>query len=192
MPYWCVPPVGVLGISFRCETMRRMAELLPDRVQARRLVVSLAAFWASWAIGVGAAGAGAPAVLGLVVAVGLVFGFRFYLTLYGVWEPGTGESAWRMMFVPSFSRQRQRAMRSAMLALFKPRWIRHTFRETGWNPKLVGFGLLGLLVLDLIIAVVVFSRLPSKWAPRQPDPERADPARLARLLARSRRACSTP
>jgi len=137
-----------------------MAELLPNREQARKLVVSLAVFWAAWGIGVTAAGAGVPALLGLVVPIGLVFGFRFFLTLYRVWEPETGESAWRVMFVPSFSRRRSRALRGHTFDLFKPSWIGHTLRETGWNPSFVGYGLMGLLAADLVIAVTVFPNFP--------------------------------
>lgn len=112
-----------------------MASPLPDREQARSLIVSLALFWASWGIGVAGLGLGGPGVLALVVPVGLIFGFRFYLTLYAVWEPVTGESAWRLMSVPAFSPRRIRARARVMLDLLRPEWIRHTLRGEWMEPE---------------------------------------------------------
>jgi len=40
-----------------------------------------------------------------------------------------------MMFVPSFSRRRQRALSGHTFDLFKPRWIRHTFSGNRLEPE---------------------------------------------------------
>ena len=131
-----------------------MVDLLPNRQQARQLVISLAVFWSAWAVAVVgfdiAPALGPPAFL-----VGFVAVFRFYLTLFRVWEPESSESAWRMMFVPSFRRSRMRASLH-LFDLFRPSWIRQTLRATGWPPKVVGSGLLALLVADSVVAITVF------------------------------------
>jgi hypothetical protein len=137
-----------------------MVELLPNRDQARKLVVSLAFFWAAWAIAVIGFDS-SPPVGGVAVVVGLVAGFRFYLTLYGVWEPESGVSAWRMMFVPSLSRSRRRASLH-IFDLLRPSWIQHTLRATGWPPKVIGSGLLALLLADLLVAIAVFPSLANR------------------------------
>src|SRR5438093_1059349 len=126
-----------------------MADLLPDREQARKLVVSIAVFWAAWAVAV-ASIRDVPVLSAIGGVVGVVFLFYFYLTLYRVWEPESGVSAWRMMFMSSFSR-RQRRTALHLFDLLRPRWIGHTLRETGWNPRVVGGGLLALLVTDLVL-----------------------------------------
>jgi hypothetical protein len=133
--------------------MAVMAELLPNREQARKLVASIAIFWSAVVIAV-LAGPVVPAVGVIAVIIGLLFGARFYLTLYQVWEPESGESAWRMMFVPSLSRRRIRASLHTF-DVSRPRWVAHTLRETGWNPKIVGYGLLALLVVDVVLVVIV-------------------------------------
>ena len=142
-----------------------MVELLPNREQARKLVVSLAFFWAAWAIAVICSDRFPP--LGAAAAiVGLVAGFRFYLTLFGVWEPETGVSGWRMMFVPGVSRSRRQASRRAsrhmLFDLLRPSWIRHTLRATGWPPKVIGSGLLVLLLADVLLAILVFPSLANR------------------------------
>jgi hypothetical protein len=134
-------------------TDQEVGDLLPNRAQARKLVVSLAVFWAAIMMAV-LVGPVAPAVGVAGVAIGLVFGARFYLTLYGVWTPVSGESPWRMMLVPSFSAQRLRAQLH-IFDLVRPRWIMHTLRETGWNATILGFGLLGMLVVNLVLIVFV-------------------------------------
>jgi hypothetical protein len=130
-----------------------VGDLLPNRAQARKLVVNVAIFWAAIMMAV-LVGPVAPALGVAGVAIGLVFGARFYLTLYGVWTPLSGESPWRMMLVPSFSRRRLQAQLH-IFDLVRPRWIMHTLRETGWNPTIVGCGLLGMLVVDAVLVVVV-------------------------------------
>jgi len=136
-----------------------VAELIPNEEQARRLVTSLAVFWFAWGVGILGFWK-APPVGAIAIIVGLVFGFRFYFTLYGVWQPESGESPLKMMFVPGFSRSRLRASRH-MFDLLRPSWIRKTIRATAWPPAGVAFTLLGLLLADLLIAVVVFPRLPN-------------------------------
>jgi hypothetical protein len=133
-------------------------ELVPNCVQARRLVTSLALFWASWGVAVSALGIGVPAAFGVAIVVALSFGFRFYFVLYGIWEPETGESAWRMMLVPKLSRDHIRGSRH-LFDLFRPKWIRQTLRATEWDPRIPGFGLLALLIADLVLAVTVLPHL---------------------------------
>jgi hypothetical protein len=130
-----------------------MAELLPNREQARRLVISLGVFWSAWAVGVISLDT-APLVGGIATVVGLLAAFRFYFTLFSVWAPEAGESVWRMMFVPSFNRSRLRVTRH-LLDLFRPSWIRHTLSVTGWPTKIVGFSLLALLLTDAVLAITL-------------------------------------
>jgi hypothetical protein len=137
-----------------------MSDLFPNRKQARTLVTSVGVFWASWAVAVLYLSR-LPGIGALAFAVGLVSIFRFYLTLYRVWEPDSGESAGRRMLVPSFGRRMRSAHR--MFDLFRPRWIKHTLRETGWNPTFVGFVLLALLAMDLMLFFTVF---PQAFATR--------------------------
>jgi hypothetical protein len=136
-----------------------MPELLPNQNQARALVVSLGVFWLLWGVAVGGFAVAAP-VGAIALVVALFFAFRFYFTLYRVWEPESGVSPWRMMFVPSLSRRRVRAS-LRLFDLFRPSWIRHTLRVTGWNPRLTGGVLLGLLIVDLLLALLVFPNVPS-------------------------------
>lgn len=99
-----------------------------------------------------------PAIPAVAVVIGLVFVLRFYLTLYQVWEPESGVTPRRMMFVPGFSRARFRAglhLRDP----FRPSWIRYTLRITGWNARFVGLALLTLLLSDLAIGAAVLPHL---------------------------------
>ncbi|SRR6266542_3560593 len=138
-----------------------MSDVLPNRKKARTLLTGVGVFWASWAVAVLSLSR-LPGIGALAVAVGLFFIFRFYLTLYRFWEPDGGESAWLRMLVPSFSRGRKRAGRG-MFDLFRPRWIKHTLRETGWNPTLAGLVLLALIATDLVLS---FTVLPHAFATR--------------------------
>jgi hypothetical protein len=147
----------VLKPRRRRASLPRVVDLLPNESQARKLVTSLAIFWGAWGIAVLGA-LGVAALSAAAVVVGLVFGFRFYLTLYEVWEPESGVSPWRMMFLPGFSRGRLRASLH-LRDLLRPSWIGHTLRVTGWNAKFVGLGLLALLVTDLVLAAFVFPSL---------------------------------
>ena len=141
--------------SNRGGTIEAMVDLLPNRAQARKLVVSVAVFWTAWGVFVLTAAA-FPAVAVVAFLIGMPFLFRFYLTLYRVWEPESGESAWSMMFRPRFSRRRMR-VGLHIFDVLKPRWIRHTLRETGWNAAVVGCGLCALLVADLVLLFTVLS-----------------------------------
>jgi hypothetical protein len=131
--------------------------LLPDRSQARRLVVSLAVFWGGF--GVGLLGALYVPPLGAVVFV-IAFGgvIAFYLTLYSVWESESGIPAWRMMFAPGFSRARRRSTRR-VYDLLRPAWIKQTLRETGWPTRLVGAGLLALMIFALVTLLFIAPRV---------------------------------
>jgi hypothetical protein len=99
-------------------------------------------------------GTGVPVLVSVFGVVAFVSVIRFYFTLYGIEARAMGETGWRLMFVPGIKRSRARW--DAMLNLIRPRWIRHTLRETGWNPVLVGLGLLSLLIFDLVVLVTVF------------------------------------
>ncbi len=126
-----------------------MVDLLPNRAQSRKLVVSVAVFWVAWGV-FALTAAVFLAVAVVAFLIGMLFLFRFYLTLYRAWEPESGETAWSMMFRPRFGRRRMRAGLH-IFDVLKPRWIRHTLRETGWNVPVVGCGLLALLVADLVL-----------------------------------------
>jgi hypothetical protein len=133
--------------------------LLPDTRQARRLVVTLAIFWGGW--GLSLIGFWLAPVAGVMLfAITFAAGLLFYLTLYGIWERESGISAWRMMFVPGFSRNRRRAALH-LADLFRPSWIKHTLRETGWPPRFVGTALLATLAVDLLIFATVAPRIPT-------------------------------
>lgn len=118
-------------------------------------MVSLAIFWACWGM-FWVMAETASALAGIVVVVGFGAGLSFFLTLYKVWEPESGESPIRMMFVPSFRRSRMRVQRH-LFDLLRPSWIRRTLRATDWPPEWVGVGLLALVVADLVL---FFSSLP--------------------------------
>ncbi len=134
---------------------------MPDQRQSRALVVSLILFWLGCLIGfVGVLLPQSP-LLAMAALVALPFGFRFYFVLYQVWEGDTGVSAWRMMFDPTVVRARLDVTRR-MLDLFRPTWIRHTLRETGWSTRFVGSVLAGLLFIDLSLFVVAVVAAPSK------------------------------
>lgn len=136
-----------------------MEPLLPDAREARRLVVSLAIFWGGW--GLALIGFWKAPTAGVIVfAVTFAAGIFFYLTLYGVWERESGIPAWRMMLVPGVSRDRRRAAMH-LADLFRPSWIKHTLRETGWPPRVVGTALLATLALDLLIFATVAPRIPA-------------------------------
>ena len=128
---------------------------MPDEKQARRLAVYVAGFWAGWGVAVIGGTETSGALAGLGALIGLTFGFCFYATLFSIWSPVTGRSGWRAILVPSFDRSVSRANRQVMLDLLRPSWIAHTIRETHWNAKLVGFGLLGLLLADVVLAVAL-------------------------------------
>ena len=132
-----------------------MPDRLPNRKQARTIVTCVAIFWTCWGVGVAGIKTFGPAVIP-VMLIGILFCIRGYIALYEVWEPESGESAWRMMFFPSFRKERARIGMRVGTDLFRPRWIRHTIRETGWNPKVVGFGLLGIFLADVLVAIFVF------------------------------------
>jgi hypothetical protein len=142
---------GILWISTYA-TIDGVASPLPDRTESRKLVVSLAMFWAFWGIGV-VSTYGVPVLVGICFVVAIVFGVRLSVTLYGIEGREIGQPGWRIMFVPSFRNGRVRWR--AMSNMFNPPWIRHTLRETGWNPVVVGLGLLSLLIVDLVLLVLV-------------------------------------
>src|SRR5262249_44280046 len=117
------PRMGAIAVALRrlnrCVEGRRHTawgpiltrmELVPNRVQARQVVVSVAVFWTCWGIGVAGANT-VPALAGIFFVVGLLAGLRFELTLLRVWQPESGESPLRMLFVPSFRRSRMRVHR---------------------------------------------------------------------------------
>jgi len=117
----------------------RMVDVLPSREQARTLVISLAIFWGTWAVSVLSL-THAPVLSTAAALVGLGSGLVFWLTFYWKWRPALG-SAWQVTF-----------------DLFRPRWIGHTLGVTGWNPRVIGYGLLALLVTDSIIGVTILPR----------------------------------
>jgi hypothetical protein len=125
-----------------------MEAILPSRSQARGLVVTVFLFWAFGAIAALGVFFSRPALLAVGVVIALPFGIRIYFLLFQLWEPATGKTPWRMLLD-----QRQGRLPTDdwqhMRDLFRPSWIRHTLRETGWNVWLVGLGLAGLLVIDL-------------------------------------------
>ena len=135
----------------------RDTDRIPDRVHARRLVVSLAVFWALWGvIAVGTVG-GAP---GGLVALAFVVGFSsclyFYLTLFDVWHDLLGAPAWRLLLLPSF--RRGRITHQVMRNLHRPRWLWATLGATEWSRSRLSVCLGGLLLLDLLIFGVVLGR----------------------------------
>jgi hypothetical protein len=132
---------------------------LPDRRQARRLVVRLALFWALWAVMV--AFLLAPQPSPIAIAAGFACGgsgFAFYYTLYDVWSERTGASALQMLIFPGF-RASLVAWR-AMFTLLRPSWIRATLRATEWPVLPVGIGLGLLLVVDLGLLGGLFAAHP--------------------------------
>src|SRR6266700_7453412 len=137
-----------------------MADALPNRKQARILVASLAIFWGSWGIAF-ASFSSVPAVGAAAAIVGLVFGYRFWLTLYRIWDPESKEPSWRMILWPRFRLHRTHLARH-LFDLLSPSWIKHTLRETGGNPRVAGFGLLALLAADFVVCAPVSSALPRR------------------------------
>jgi len=117
-----------------------------DRAHARRLVVSLALFWAAFAVG------GPFIDRPIFVAAFLVAfpaGFTFYATLFKIW--GT-----RLFVLPGRGAFREGGKQyAAMHALFRPTFIRRVFRATGWPPVLVGVLLLALLAGAVLSVTVV-------------------------------------
>jgi hypothetical protein len=107
-----------------------------SRPQARRLVVSIGAFWGCIAVGI-------PAIKqpgGVVLILGaLPAGFIFYSTLYKIW--GT-----RSFVLPRRGMSREVGKQyTAMFSLFRPSFIRQVFRATGWPPVVVALVLVALL-----------------------------------------------
>jgi hypothetical protein len=132
---------------------------LPDRRQARRLVVSLSLFWALWAVTVTMMLAPRPSLIAIAFGFPCIgSGFVFYYTLYDVWSERTGVSALQMFVFPGF-RASMVAWR-AMFTLFRPSWIRATLRATGWPALPVGIGLGLLLVVDLGLLGGLFAAHP--------------------------------
>jgi hypothetical protein len=132
---------------------------LPNRRQARRLVVSLAVFWGVWAVGAVLLLTRAPAASGVVVVPALAAGFLFYYTLYEVWSERTGRSALRMMVFPGL--RASLVAYQAMFTMLRPSWFIPAMRATGWRVALVGALLGGLLVLDLGLVVALFLTFPT-------------------------------
>jgi len=121
--------------------------------------VGVAVFWACWAVGVlGLFLVPSLTVVGVVaIVIGMAAGQFIFLNLYRVWEPETGRSAWQMMFVPRLRRDDLRAQWHVTVDPFRPAWIKHTLRATGWPVALVGYTLLGLLLVDLGLFAVLMS-----------------------------------
>lgn len=116
-------------------------------------MLALGLFWLGWAASaVGLFIAPALTVLGLVgTAVAFPAGLVFYATLYAVREPAAELPGQRRLSTLGFRRTRV-----GLLDLLRPRRIRHTLRNTGWPVAFVGYGLLALLVVDLLLFAVMF------------------------------------
>lgn len=129
---------------------------LPDRRQARHLVLSLAIFWGFWGVAVGIFfDATPPNPVGAVfLLAGMASCWYFYYTLYSVWSRTADMSPLRMLLLPSF-RGSLTATR-AMFNLFRPSWVRSALNATGWSARLVGSGLASLLLIDLGLMARLF------------------------------------
>jgi uncharacterized protein (DUF2062 family) len=131
----------------------------PDQGQARRLVISLAIFWALWGLAAGSIEGGGPvAIEPPSVVGGILAGLVFYITLFEVWRAETGLSPLRMMFFPS--RGGSGAFIRIIRRTLRRKWIWHTLRATGWPPVLLASGLGILLAGDLVLFGLLFTHPP--------------------------------
>jgi hypothetical protein len=128
-----------------------VTNVLPDRARARKAVFSLATFWAAWGISV--IGYAILPPLGVIaIVVGFLAGFRFWAVLFRIEQPERSESIWRVLFTLRLTRPQTRSSPR----LFRPTRFRQIVQATGWQPKLVGSGLLAILLGDLVVAIAVF------------------------------------
>lgn len=128
-----------------------MSDVLPDRRQSRRIVVSASVFWATWAL---IALCDLTSMPGELQVAAFIVAFASvttaWLAMYQVWEPVTGRSAWSQLFFPGFKVQGH-----VMFDPLRPAWIKHTLRATGWPVKPLGFTLLALLAVDLLLFIAL-------------------------------------
>lgn len=130
--------------------------LFPNRQQSRTIVIGVGTFWAMWGIAVALVQGGGP-FAAVPIMIGMVALLRAFYAMFAVYQPSTGRSPWHMMFVPRFRRQDFRAS-LALYDLLRPSYVRHTLKETGWNPWYAGGSLLVLLSLDVAIAILILPR----------------------------------
>ena len=124
--------------------------VIPDRRHARRLVVSVAIFWALWGmLFVGTLNGAPGGLLAPAFVVAISSCLYFYLIFFDVWRDTLGAPTWRVLLVPSF--RRATTTRKLMRNLYRPRWLWATLRATEWSPWALASGLLALLATDLVI-----------------------------------------
>ena len=132
-----------------------MDDRLPTRQTARRLVVSIAIFWATWGCVVMGAELGILGVIlfGLVL-VGMASGVVFYATLFGIWN-----QPFLLFAFPGFRREGLRWR--IMMKLLSPRWLWQTIRATDWPAATIAVTLFLLLAGDLVLFGVLMSHPPA-------------------------------
>jgi hypothetical protein len=135
-------------------------DTLPNKRQARQLVLSIPGFWGCWAIAVGAALLHRGVVVGIAGVACLTSGFAFFAVLLSAQIPSNTRSSWLDAYV--FNPDARKARNRALLRPMQPKWIAHTLKETGWYPVLVGSGLSILLLSDLVLLIAIFSRARGK------------------------------
>jgi hypothetical protein len=120
---------------------------LPEvtRKEARRLVLSVATFWACFALALPTVDDGIGFVLFLIAFPTCWF---IYYTLFKIWDTP--------MFVLPGRGYLQHAFASARVtfSVINPAFIRRVLRATGWPPVLVGCVLVSLLAADFIVMAV--------------------------------------
>jgi len=115
---------------------------IPSRQTARRLVVSIGVFWATWGcVVLGAERGGLGVIVFGLALLGIASGSLFYATLFGIWN----QSFLFAGFKDAGLRWR------IMMKLFTPGWLWQTVRATEWPPAFVAVTLLLLLASDLVL-----------------------------------------
>jgi hypothetical protein len=115
-----------------------------SRSWARRLVLSVAVFWGFCCLGV-VFFLWNPVAFFLALIPTMAAGFYVFRTALEPCRTETGESAWRLLFVPSVTYRHYPAVQDALSDTFRPRRMGKVLRTTGWKPAAAG----GLLVLLL-------------------------------------------
>jgi hypothetical protein len=139
-----------------------MDETLP-RSWARRLVLSIAMFWGFLCIGVIFLLWYPPLAFFLTLIPAGAAGFYVFRTALEPCRTETGESAWRLLFVPSVTYRHYPAVQDALSDTFRPRVMVKVLRSTGWNPAVAGGLLVLLLATYLALLALVLVNGPPRW-----------------------------